>query len=335
MNYSTDIARRKLLRSTLAALPSLIALDYAIGQSTDVLDQVRVVLGSPPGSVLDLFSRRLSEGLKPVYARTTFVENKTGASGQLAVSAVKAATADGTTVLVTPMPMMGIYPHTYKKLPYDPQVDFIPVSLGATFDLAFAVGPMVPASVKNMTQFLDWCKTDPKNAAFGSPATGSTPHFVGAMAAKAAKVELTHAPYRGPTPAVLDMVGGQIAAVCTPLGDLTKFADAGRCRLMATTGAQRSPFAPNVPTFTEQGFKDIVVNDWFGLFVPANTPQIQVQRLNAAVKTVLSDATVMKVLNDNGLQATWSTPSELAARLKSDLSRWGPIVSALKFSAES
>jgi tripartite-type tricarboxylate transporter receptor subunit TctC len=331
---AAEISRRRLLHGALLAAPSALIPGFAFAQA-DVLEQVRLITGSPPGSVLDLFSRRVSEGLKPAYARTSFVENKTGASGQIAVSAVKASAPDGATVLVTPMPQMGIFPHTYKKLPYDPQLDFIPVSMGAVFDLAFAVGPAVPASVKTMNQFLEWCKSDPKSAAFGSPASGSTPHFVGVMAARSAKVDLTHVPYRGPTPAIADMVGGQVAAACSTVGDFLSYAEAGRCRIIATTGAQRSRFAPNVPTLLEQGFSDIVVNDWFGLFVPAKTPQALVQRLNATLKVVLADATVTKSLQDNGLQAMWSTPDELAARLKADLARWGPVVAALKFSADS
>ncbi len=334
---STEWSRRGLLKLGLSALPGAALPGLAWGQaaSPELLEQVRLVTGSPPGSVLDLFSRRVGEGLKPAYARTAIVENKTGASGQIAVSAVKVAAPDGATVLVTPMPQMGIFPHTYKKLPYDPQLDFIPVAMGASFDLAFAVGPAVPAAVKNMNQFLDWCKSEPKNAAFGSPASGSTPHFVGVMAARAAKVELTHVPYRGPTPAISDMVGGQIAAACSTVGDFMSYAEAGRCRIIATTGAQRSRFAPTVATLVEQGFHDIIVNDWFGLFVPAKTPLVQVQRLNAALKTVLADPAVVKTLQDSGLNATWSSSEELATRLKADLARWGPVVSALKFSADS
>jgi tripartite-type tricarboxylate transporter receptor subunit TctC len=331
---ASEITRRRMLQRALACAPGALIPGFAFAQS-DVLEQVRLITGSPPGSVLDLFSRRVSEGLKPAYARSALVENKTGASGQIAVSAVKTAAPDGATVLVTPMPQMGIFPHTYKKLPYDPQLDFIPVSMGAVFDLAFAVGPAVPASVKTMNQFLDWCKSEPKGAAFGSPAAGSTPHFVGVMAARAANADLTHVPYRGPTPAISDMVGGQIAAACSTVGDFMSYAEAGRCRIIATTGAQRSRFAPDVPTFVEQGFKDIVVNDWFGLFVPAKTPPATVQRLNAALKGVLADATVTKALQDNGLQAQWSSPEELATRLKADLARWGPVVVALKFSADS
>lgn len=148
------------------------------------------------------------------------------------------------------------YPHSYKKLPYDPIADFAVVGMGAKFDLAFAVGPAVPPSVKNMTDFVAWCKANPANGVFGSPAAGSTPHFVGAIAGRAAGIELTHVPYRGPTPAVTDTIGGQIAAASSTVGDFPPYVQAGRCRILATTGARRSTFVPDAATFLEHGSDD-------------------------------------------------------------------------------
>jgi tripartite-type tricarboxylate transporter receptor subunit TctC len=298
-------------------------------------DLTRIICGSPPGSVLDAFCRRVADSIQPSYTRNAIVENRTGGSGQIAVAAVKAAAPDGLTVLVTPMPQMGIFPHSYKKLPYDPVADFAPVAMGATFDLAFAVGPVVPASVKTMNDFLTWCKTNPTRAHFGSPAAGSTPHFVGSMAARTAGVEVTHIPYRGPTPAILDMVGGQISAACSTVGDFMPFAEAGKCRIIATTGKARSRFAPNVPTFLEQGFKDIVLNDWFAFFIPVKTPKAQAEKLNTVLKTALASPEVVKAMSDKGLIATWSTPTELSARLTGDLEKWAPIVRSFGFTADT
>ncbi|KAK6032439.1 Tat pathway signal sequence domain protein [Ostertagia ostertagi] len=213
--------------------------------------------------------------------------------------------------------------------------DFIPVSLGAVFDAGFAVGPSVPASVKNMTDFFNWCKANPGAANFGSPATASTLHFVGSMAARAAGVELTHVPFRGTTPAILDMIGGQIAAVVAPVGDFMPFLDGGKCRILATTGAKRNRFVANVPTFVEQGYKDIVINDWFAFFVPAKTPQAHVQRLNAAIKRAMETPAVVKALEDRGLEPRWSTSADLAARLKADMQKWQPIARSFNFTVES
>jgi tripartite-type tricarboxylate transporter receptor subunit TctC len=326
-------SRRTFLRACAATLAVPSPLTFAQAPSDG--STTRFILGSPPGSALDILCRRVADQIQPGYSRNAVVETRSGASGQIAVSTVKAAEPDGMTVLATPMPHMGIFPHSYRKLPYDPVADFAPVAMGATFDLAFAVGPAVPATVNSMADLVAWAKANPSRAHFGSPAAGSTPHFVGAMAARAAGVELTHIPYRGPTPAVMDMVGGQVSAACVPIGDLLQFAIAGRCRIIATTGAARNRFTPGVATFREQGFRDLVLNDWFAFFVPQKTPKAQVLKLNTALRTALSNPEVVKALDEKGLTAAWSTPADLAARLKADFQKWGPIVKSFGFTAES
>lgn len=326
-------SRRTFLRACAATLVVPSHLTFAQAPSDG--GTTRFILGSPPGSALDILCRRVADQIQPGYSRNAVVETRSGASGQIAVSTVKAAAPDGMTVLATPMPHMGIFPHSYRKLPYDPVADFEPVAMGATFDLAFAVGPAVPAAVNSMADLVAWAKANPSRAHFGSPAAGSTPHFVGAMAARAAGIEITHIPYRGPTPAVMDMVGGQVSAACVPIGDLLQFASAGRCRIIATTGAARNRFTPGVATFREQGFRDIVLNDWFAFFVPRKTPKAQVLKLNTALRAALSNPEVVKALDEKGLTAAWSSPADLAARLKADLHKWGPIVKSFGFTAES
>lgn len=333
MQTTMGITRRQALQWGGSGALAALAPHGAWGQAEQI-ETARLVIGSPPGSVLDAFTRLAAEALRPDHARNIVVENKTGASGQIAVQTVKSSAPDGATVLVTPMPMMGIYPHTYKKLAYDPRNDFLPVSMGAVFDLTLAVGPAVPASVTDLASFFAWCRSRPEQASFGSPAAGSTPHFVGSMAARAAGVELAHIPYRGPTPAINDMIGGQIAAACSTVGDFLPFLD-GKARLLATTGTTRSRFAPRVPTFVEQGYKDIVVNDWFGLFVPAGTPPRQVQRMNALLRKGLGSPAFARAMDVKGIDPQWSSPTELAERLEADTRRWGPIVKSLNFSADS
>jgi tripartite-type tricarboxylate transporter receptor subunit TctC len=331
MMATHSLSRRTLLQAGVAALASAQCLQ-AIAQDGGT---VRILLGSPPGSALDTLCRVVAEGLQPAYHHSIIVETRGGASGQIAVSAVKAAAADGMTILATPMPQMAIFPHSYRKLPYDSVGDFAAVGMGAKFDLAFAVGPAVPPAVQTIHDFVAWCKANPGRGAFGSPAAGSTPHFVGAMAARAAGIALTHVPYRGPTPAVMDMLGGQIAAACVPVGDVLSYARAGRCRLLATTGPTRSSFVPDVPTFLEQGFKEIVLDDWFGFFVPRKTPAPQVDKLSIAMRATLARPEAIKSLAERGLVPAWSTPAELAARLRADLAKWGPIVKSFGFTAET
>ncbi|MEY3474205.1 MAG: hypothetical protein RL087_663 [Pseudomonadota bacterium] len=321
--------RRDLLQSTAAA-----ALLSAIGTRAwaQTVDTLKIVTGFPPGGTSDTICRRVAERLAPGYARVAVVENKTGAAFTVCTAICP---PDGSTVLQTPMSMLGVYPHIYKKLPYDPVADVLPVTLGCTFDFGFAVGPQVPASVRNVPEFLAWCKANPALANFGSPAAGSVPHFIGVLMGKQANVDLKHVPFRGTQPAILDMIGGQIAAVSGPIGEFTQHVAAGKCRLLAATGAKRSPFAPNTPTLVEQGLKDFAFEEWFGFYVPAKTPADVINRLNTAMRAALAAPETVNGLATMGLEARSSTPAELAARLKADTDRWGPLVKTIGFTADS
>jgi tripartite-type tricarboxylate transporter receptor subunit TctC len=323
--------RRHVLQLAGTALASSTFLS-AKAQS---LEQARLVTGFAPGGTSDTLCRRLAAILTGKYAKSVVVENRTGAGGQIAIQAVKASPADGSVILQTPMSMLGIYPHIYKKLAYDPLRDVTPVTLGCVFDFGLAVGPMVPASVTNIPQFLAWAKSNPASASFGSPAAGSVPHFVGVLIGRSAGVNLLHVAYRGTQPAILDLLAGQLAAVSGPVGDFLPHLSSGKCRLLSTSGSTRNPFAPTVPTLVEQGLKDMVYSEWFGLFLPGGASAELVQQANAALRPALASKDVVDGLAAMGLQAMSSTPAELAARLKADLTRWEPIVKAIGFTAES
>lgn len=327
-----SISRRQMIQSAGAS-----ALLAGIGQQVfaQSLETVKVVTGFTAGGTSDTICRRVADKLRTGYAKNAVVENKTGAGGQIAIQAMKGAPADGSVILQTPMSMLGIYPHIYKKLPYDPVADVSPVSLGCTFDFGFAVGPSVPASVKSVPEFLAWCKANPGQANFGSPAAGSVPHFIGTLLGRSAGVDLKHVPYRGTQPAILDMIGGQLPAVSGPVGEFTQHVAAGKCRLIGTSGARRSKFAPTVATFTEQGLKDMAFNEWFGFYLPAGAAPAVVQRLNAALRSALAAPDVVDGLAAMGLEAASSSPAELAAMLKTDTERWGPLVKAIGFSADA
>jgi tripartite-type tricarboxylate transporter receptor subunit TctC len=327
-------SRRQILhRAGAAAL--LASAPFTSRAQAAMLDQVKVITGFTPGGTSDTICRRVAAHMQGSYGKSVVVENRSGAGGQIAISAVKGMAADGTAILQTPMSMLGIYPHIYKKLPYDPVADLTPVSLGAVFDFGFAVGPAVPDSVKTMPQFLAWAKQNPDKANFGSPAAGSTPHFIGVLAGRAAGTELKHVPYRGTQPAILDMIGGQIQAVSGPVGEFTQHVAAGKCRLLATSGATRNKFAPGVPTLLEQGLKDMAFNEWFGFYLPAKAPADVVQRANTALRAALAARETVDGLELMGLEARASSPAELAAMLRADTERWAPLIKSIGFTAES
>ena len=324
--------RRRLVQAVTALLLPALAMPT---RAQTTLETVKIITGFPPGGTSDALCRRVAAKLTPGYARSAVVENRTGAGGQIAIQGVRTLPPDGATILQTPMSMLGVYPHIYRKLAYDPVADLSPVSLGCTFDFGFAVGPSVPATVRNVAEFLAWCKANPDKANYGSPAAGSVPHFIGVLLGRSAGVDLKHVPYRGTQPAILDMIGGQVQAVCGPIGEFTQHVAAGKCRLLAATGASRSRFAPDTPTLVEQGLRDMAFSEWFGFYLPGKAPAEVVQRANAALRAALADKETADGLAVMGLEAKSSTPAELATLLDNDTRRWGPIVKAIGFTAES
>lgn len=326
------ISRRQALQSAGAS-----ALLASIGQAAwaQALENLKIVTGFAAGGTSDTLCRRVATRMAPDYARTAVVENKTGAGGQIAVQYVKSAAPDGMTLLQTPTSILTIYPHIYKKLPYEPLVDLAPVSIACVFDFGFAVGPAVPLSVKTVPEFLAWAKANPLGANFGSPAAGSTPHFIGALLGKNAGIDMKHAAYRGTQPAMLDLLGGNISAVSGPIGDITQHLPTGKIRILGVSGAKRSRFAPDVPTFAEQGVKDVTHSEWFAFLLPARTPAEVVNRMNAALKVALAQKDVVDGLAGFGLEAMSSTPAELTDLLKKDTAKWAPIVKAIGFTADA
>lgn len=326
------IARRHFVQAAGAS-----ALLATLGQrawAQAQLENARIITGFAAGGTSDTICRRVAQKLQGDYAKAAVVENRTGAGGQIAVQAVKAAAPDGSWILQTPTSILTIYPHIYKKLPYDPQADLTPVTVGCIFDFGFAVGPAVPASIKTVPEFLTWAKGNALGANFGSPAAGSTPHFIGALLGKNAGVDLKHAAYRGTQPAMLDLLGGQISAVSGPIGDITQHLPTGKVRILGVSGAKRNRFAPDVPTFEEQGIKNATHSEWFAFFLPAKAPTDIVNRLNASMKTALAQKDVIDGLNGFGLEAMSSTPAELAELVKRDTAKWAPIVKQVGFTAD-
>lgn len=335
MTDKTLPQRRHFLQSTAAAA-FLAAIGERALAADPALESLKIINGFPAGSTTDTTARRVADRLGlDGFARSAVVENRTGAGGQLAVQALKGQVADGRTLLVTPMSMLGIYPHTYRKLPYDPIADLQPVSLAASFDFGLGVGPAVPASVRTLADYLQWVKGDKTRNSFGGPAAGAQPHFVGVMLGRAAGVEMNHVAYRGTAPALQDVLGGQIPAAIGPIGDVMRFAGQPGYRVLATTGTARSRFAPDVPTLAEAGFKDLVFDEWFGVFMPRGASPALLQSLNAALRKAVEHPDTVKGYAQMGMEARACSPAELSALLQRDTTRWGPIVKAVGFTADS
>ncbi len=326
--------RRQFVQAfgSAAALGAL----YPLSASAQPVEQVKVLFGFPAGSSGDTVARRVAEKfLGTAYAKNAgVVENKPGAGGRIALEALKAAPADGSVLAVAQVSAIANYPHIYSKMNYTDK-DFAPVSIGAIMHHGLAVGPMVPASVKTVKDFLAWAKANPKEASYGSPGAGSTPHFLGALLGINSGVELRHVPYRGSIPGVTDVVGGQIAAMVTPHGDFIANDKAGKIRILATSGPKRSMYVPDVPTFAEQGFPELTTEEWFGFYAPAATPKPIIAAANAAINAALKEKSVTDSLAIVGLIPHGTTPEEMARWQKAEYDTWGPLIKKIGFTAES
>lgn len=318
-----------LLRNALVAALLMSCTSCAIAQSSTI----RIIVGFPPGATSDTLTRVLAEGMSKRLNQPVIVENRAGAAGQLANIALKNAAPDGTTLMMTPVATMSIYPHSYgAQLRYDPFKDFVPVAHLTNFQIGLGVGVQVPA--QNLREYVAWVRSKPDtNAFYGSAAAGSIPHFFGSMFARSAGLSLQHVPYKGTAAAMQALAAGEIAALSTVAADLQTLVQSNRARLLAVAGEARSPQFPNVPTFREQGF-DLVANGWYGLFATAGTPVATIQRLARAAQDSMADPTVSKRLADMGLEPTGWGPERLAEVMKTDYERWGPPIRDSGFKPE-
>ncbi|HLL09725.1 MAG TPA: tripartite tricarboxylate transporter substrate-binding protein, partial [Rubrivivax sp.] len=260
---------------------------------------------------------------------------KPGAGGRIALETLKASPADGSVLALSPFSCTSIYPHVYKKLSYDPVADLMPVSIAAIMHHGLSVGPMVPDSVKDVRGFVAWLKANPDKANYGSPAAGSTPHFLAALLGLSQNIEYKHIPYRGSVPGITDVMGGQIASMFCPAGDPLPNHRAGKLRLLATSGRQRLPFAQDVATFAEQGFPELTTEEWFGFYAPARTPAAVVASANTAINAALRDKGLVDGLAVVGLLAQGSTADEMARSQRAEFERWAPLVKKIGFTADS
>lgn len=331
------MTNRRSFIQMLAAATSLSALGTSSvrAQSANV---VKIINGFPAGGVVDAVSRRIGEGMAGTdYASNVVVDNRTGAGGRLACVAVKGAPADGNTLLLTPDTVLTLYPFIYKKLDYDPFRDLLPVSIGAVTTDAIAVGPLVPEQIRTVRDFLAWSKSNPQHASYGSPGTGSPLHLLGSLLSREGGVDFRHIPYRGAAPGVAELMGGQIAAMLAPTGNFLAAYRAGKLRILGTSGLTRTPFTPDVPTFSEQKYAgDYPAEEqWFGFFAPIGTQATAISKANAAIQHALSNQRVVESLATFGMVARGSSPGGMRSSLAMQYEKWGGLVKRLGFTAES
>jgi tripartite-type tricarboxylate transporter receptor subunit TctC len=325
---------RRDFMKTSAALAALGAGGLPLPASAQSLELAKILCGFPPGGTSDAMSRRIADKLRGNYATNVVVENKPGAGGQIAVTTLRDSPADGSTLLLTPSSMLSIYPYVYKSLPYKPLEDVQPVSLACYFNHAFGVGPAVPASVKTIKDFLAWSKANPEKGNYGSPGAGSMPHLIVALLNKQAGSDLKHIPYRGSAPGIQDLLGGQISAMSSPVGDYLPYLKSGRLRLLAISGIERSPFVPDVPTYRQQGYP-ITVREWYGVFLPGKASPEVARRAAAYLQPALAQPDVVSSMAQVGMEVQSSSSQVLGDLLRSDAEEWRRLIRQIGFTPES
>lgn len=292
---------------------------------------LRIIYPFPGGGSGDTLTRLIAERLGVALERPVVVEPRTGAAGRLGVQAVKTAEPDGNTLLATPIAPMAVYQSVYPALDYDPVKDFAPVSQVATFEFGICIDPKIPAG--NLPELVAWLKANPDKANFGTPGAGTLPHFFGLMFAKAAGVPLQHIAYKGGVVALTDLMGSRIPIVFLSTNELTELHKSGRIRVLATSGAQRSTFLPDIPTFRESGYA-IEGGGWWGFFAPAGTPAATVSKLSGAISTIVQDEDVKARIAQIGLKPTGTSPEEFARIQREDIERWAAPIKASGFRPE-
>lgn len=326
-------SRRRLVNASVMTLVSAAA-GFAPGAFAQTLQKpARIIVGFPPGGGTDNVARLIADRIRGVYAPSVFVDNRPGAGARIALEHTKNAESDGSAIALSGGSMMFIYPHIYKKLPYNPLADFVPVTRVCKFVFGVSVGPAVPDSVKTLADLVRWLKANPKQASYGTAGAGSLPHFVGVLLGRAAGVEMTHVAFKGGAAAIQDVMGGQIPIAINLLGEPLPYVKSGRLRILATTGAKRSGVFPEAPTFKESGF-NVEAEEWFGMFVPAKTSAETVAKLNASIREALKSKEVIEGFAKFGFEPASDSPAEFAKLVRSDYEAWAPIVKSTGFTAE-
>ncbi len=323
-------------RRSVLKLPACLWAVSATGTAFDVIAQttrhVSLVVPVPAGGGMDATARLIAEHLRDSLG-TIIVENKPGAALRLGLYAVRGATADGATLLYSAVSPFTVYPHVYKALGFNPDVDFVPVAPVVSYEFAFAVPGT--SAVSTLAEYIAAARKDPeRNGLYAVPGAGTSVHFAGAALAAATGINLKHVPYKGSAPAMQDLIGGHVPACMNVLGEFLPYRATGKVKVLATTGATRSPLMPDVPTFAELGFKGMVLNEQFGIFAPGKTPASVVQKINAAVTAAVQKPDVVRRLAELGYGTLPIGATEFSAKLKADRAAWGPIVKSTGFSLD-
>ena len=315
--------KRNFLQSVVA-LPLLTAAESSWSQTGFPDKPVKVVVPFAPGNTLDTALRQVAEVFKQNTGQALIVEAKPGGSGIIAAQTVMQAAPDGYTLLLANTSMFTINPHTFSKLPYDPEKNFKPVTTFLGAAMVMAVNTSVPAN--NVAEFVAWTKANPGKVSFASFTAGNSSHFAGVILNQRAGIDMVHVPFNGTPPAVQNLVGGQVNAAFVPLLAVKQHVESGKVKLLAITSPQRSALAPALATFREQGYPELDIYIWSAIAVPAGTPDTVIGRLNTEFVKALRSTEIRDKWATMGFEPMPSTPEDFGRFTQTESKRWAEAV---------
>jgi tripartite-type tricarboxylate transporter receptor subunit TctC len=313
------LSRRRFAKAAVAA--ALLPASAAAQKLSD--RAILMVVPFTAGTGIDIVARIVGDELQQRWGQTVTIENKPGASGNIGTQYAASRPPDGHTLMMTVNTFV-MNVSLFKSIPYDPQKSFAPIAEVAVGALALAVHPSVPA--QTVRELVALAKANPGKIDYASPGRGTPQHLAMELFKLTAGVDLVHVPYSGSAGAVRDLVGGHVGAMFIPLHTVLPLAGDKQVRLLAVGSEQRSPRAPEVPTFVEEGLTGIDIDLWYGLLAPAGTPADIVARYNAAVNEILASAKVREDLGKQGLSTRGGPPEQLARLIADDQARWAKVV---------
>jgi tripartite-type tricarboxylate transporter receptor subunit TctC len=313
-------------RAALAALfaYALVMMGTATAQSNYPAKAIRYVVPFPAGGPLDIVARAIGQELTKSWNQPVIIDNRPGAGGNIGADLVAKAPADGYTILMGAVSTHAINVTLYSKLPYDPIKDFAPVTLITSVPNVLVLHPSVPA--KNVKELIALAKARPGQLNFASGSTGSAGHLAGELFKSMAGVEMTHIPYKGAAPAVIDLIAGHVSLMFDNLSSALPNIKSGRIRALAVTTLKRSPLLPQLPTISEAGLRGFDVATWFGIFAPAGTPPDIVARLNNETVRILHTPDMRERLAALGAEPIGDKPDEFAAFIKTEIPKYAKVI---------
>jgi tripartite-type tricarboxylate transporter receptor subunit TctC len=285
---------------------------------------IRYVVAFSAGDSPDIVARLLGDKLTRIWEQQVLVENRTGAGGTIAGNFVAKSPPDGYTVLHCNIATNGIAPALYAKLPYDGLRDFAPISRIGTTPNAINVHPSLP--VQTLKELVVHAKANPGKISYGHGGVGASPHLTMELFKSLARIDMVHIAYKGASPALADLIGGQIPVMISNVPALLPYVQAGKVRTLAVTSPKRVPQLPAVPTMIEAGYADFIVTSWYGMCAPAGTPVPILDKLHADLTKVLQMPDVKQRFADMVVEAAPQSREEFTAFIRGEMQRWAKVV---------